>query len=135
MEIEARHRRGSIHAELLGHAVQVGQSEVNTAHRKHTGLEQVDVPIVVTGNLKAESDTLKYRDAAKSEIFSMGIAPGTFPSTAMGGWYSSVCHSPNKARSFSFLVSDIILALRERFEKPFTILNGTDEITNDKVSN
>lgn len=63
-----------------------------------------------------------------------GITPGTFPSTAMGGWYSSVCHSPNKARSFSFFVSDIVLALRERFEKPFTILDRTDEITNDKVS-
>lgn len=61
MEVEACHCRGSIDAELLGYAVQVGQSEVSTAHRQHTGLEQVDIPIVVTGNLKAESDTLKYK--------------------------------------------------------------------------
>lgn len=52
VEVEARDRRSSIDAELLGHAVQVGQPEVDTAHRQHGGLEQVDVPKVVTGNLK-----------------------------------------------------------------------------------
>lgn len=56
MEVEARDRGSSIDGELLGHAVQVGQSEVSTAHRQHTGLKQVDVPVVVTGNLKAESE-------------------------------------------------------------------------------
>lgn len=45
----------------------------------------------------------------------------TFPSTAIGGWYSSVCHSPNRARSLLSFCSDAILALRERLEKPFTI--------------
>lgn len=54
VEVEARDCRSSVDAELLGHAVQVGQSEVNTAHRQHGGLKQVDVPVVVTGNLKAE---------------------------------------------------------------------------------
>lgn len=54
MEVKARDCRSSINAELLGHTVQVGQSEVNTAHRQHGGLKQVDVPVVVTGNLKAE---------------------------------------------------------------------------------
>lgn len=54
MEVEARDCRSGIDAELLGHTVQVGQSEVNTAHRQHGGLKQVDVPVVVTGNLKAE---------------------------------------------------------------------------------
>ncbi|TNN64687.1 hypothetical protein EYF80_025094 [Liparis tanakae] len=39
----------------------------------------------------------------------------------IGGWYSSVCHSPNRARSFSSFCSDATLALRERFEKPLTI--------------
>lgn len=68
MEVEACHRRGSIDAELLGHAVQVGQSEVSTAHRQHTGLKQVDIPIVVTGNLKAESDTLKYKLLTKQRF-------------------------------------------------------------------
>lgn len=68
MEVKACHRRGSIDAELLGHAVQVGQSEVSTAHRQHTGLEQVDVPIVVAGNLKAESDTFKYKLLTKQRF-------------------------------------------------------------------
>lgn len=45
----------------------------------------------------------------------------TFPSTAIGGWYSSVCHSPNRARSLLSFCSDIILDLRERLEKPLTI--------------
>lgn len=54
MEVEARDRRSGVDAELLGHAVQVGQSEVDTAHRQHGGLEQVDVPVVVPGNLEAE---------------------------------------------------------------------------------
>lgn len=54
MEVEARNCRSSIDAELLGHTVQVGQSEVNTTHRQHRGLKQVDVSVVVTGNLKAE---------------------------------------------------------------------------------
>lgn len=54
MEVEACDCRSSIDAELLGHTVKVGQSEVNAAHRQHTGLKQVDVPVVVTGNLKAE---------------------------------------------------------------------------------
>lgn len=58
MEVEARDGRSSIDAELLGHAVQVGQSDVNTAHRKHTGLKQVDVPKVVTGNLKESGEQL-----------------------------------------------------------------------------
>lgn len=54
MEVEARDCRSSINAELFGHTVQVGQSEVNTAHRQHTGLKQVDVSEVVTGNLNAK---------------------------------------------------------------------------------
>lgn len=54
MEVKARDCRSSINAELLGHTMQVGQSEMNTAHRQHGGLKQVDVPVVVTGNLKAE---------------------------------------------------------------------------------
>lgn len=57
VEVKACDCRGSIDAELLGHTVQIGQSEVDTAHRQHGGLEQVDVPVVVTGNLMTASET------------------------------------------------------------------------------
>ncbi len=45
----------------------------------------------------------------------------TLPSMAIGGWYSSVCQTPKRDRSLTFFCSDIILALRERLEKPSTI--------------
>lgn len=56
MEVKACNRGGGVEAQLPGHTVQVGQLEVNTAHRQHTGLKEVDITVVVTGNLK-ETDT------------------------------------------------------------------------------
>ena len=63
MEVEARDGRSGVHVQLPGHAVQVGQPEVDTAHRQHAGLKQVDVTVVVPGNLKgADRDDMHTFD-------------------------------------------------------------------------
>lgn len=49
--VEACDRRGGIQVQLPGHAVQVGQSQVNAAHRDHAGFKKVHVPVIVTGDL------------------------------------------------------------------------------------
>ena len=51
MEVEACDGGRGVHIQLAGHAVQGGQTQVDAAHGQHAGLEQVHVPVLVTGNL------------------------------------------------------------------------------------
>lgn len=137
MEVETCDCRRCVNVQFPGHTVQVGQPDMNTAHRQHTGFKQVDITVVITWDLRKT-----YKNTMTLTLYPVGSYVAhktlfrlifwmwcsiphthihTFPSTAIGGWYSSVCHSPNRARSFSSFSSDVILALRERLEKPFTI--------------
>lgn len=61
MEVKACNCGGGVEVQLPGHAVQVGQLEVNTAHRQHTGLKEVDITVVITGNLKETEKTCKKK--------------------------------------------------------------------------
>lgn len=49
--VESCDCRRSIQVQLPCHAVQVGQPQVNAAHRDHTGFKQVDVTVIITGDL------------------------------------------------------------------------------------
>lgn len=51
VEVEARDRRRRIDVQFPGHPVQVGQLQVDATHGQHAGFEQVDVAVIVTGNL------------------------------------------------------------------------------------
>lgn len=130
VEVKAGDRRRRIDVQFPGHPVQVGQPQVDAAHGQHAGLEQVDVAVIVAGNLtetgrKVAAISSPQTSHHKGERERKKVSRRTLPSTAMGGWYSSVCHSPKRGRSLSSFVSDIILALRERLEKPLTIWKKT----------
>jgi len=52
MVVKACDCRCSVKVEFLGNAVQIGQPDVNTAHRYHAGFKQVDVTVFVTRDLR-----------------------------------------------------------------------------------
>lgn len=52
MEVETCDCRRCINVQFPGHAVQVGQPDMNTAHRQHTGFKQVDITVVITWDLR-----------------------------------------------------------------------------------
>ena len=62
MEVKAGDGRSTVHLQLLGHSVQVGQAQVDTAHWQHAGLEQVHVPIVVTRHLVGQGGKVDGKD-------------------------------------------------------------------------
>lgn len=51
VEVKACDGGRSVHVQFPGHSVQVGQLQVDAAHGQHAGFEQVDVAVIVTGNL------------------------------------------------------------------------------------
>ena len=51
VEVETRDGGRGVHVQFAGHAVQGGQPQVDAAHGQHAGLEQVHVPVLVTGHL------------------------------------------------------------------------------------
>lgn len=101
MEVEASDGLDTVNVQLAGYAVQVGQVQLDTADRHHAGQEEVYVPKFIPGDLQRWGDT-------RSSQLQNGVAwvltplstALTLPSTATGGWYSSVCHLPNRPRSF-----------------------------------
>lgn len=52
--VEACDRRGSVQVQLPGHTVQVGQSQVNAAHRDHAGFKKVHVAVIITWDLSGK---------------------------------------------------------------------------------
>lgn len=92
VEVEARDRRRCINVQFPAHPVQVGQLQVDAAHGQHAGFEQVDVAVIVTGNLTetwrevtviSSSQTSHHEDVETKE--EEKESRRTLPSTAMGG--------------------------------------------------
>lgn len=52
MEIEARNSLGTVDVQLSGHAVQVGQVQLDAADGHHAGQEEVHVAEFVPGDLR-----------------------------------------------------------------------------------
>lgn len=121
MEIKACNSRDTVDVEFTGHTVQIGQVQVDTADRHHAGQEEVHVSELIPGYLGRGHTMTQVGETQAAQPLPLTAAL-TFPSTATGGWYSSVCQRPNRPRSF-WLCSwgSASRALRARLEKPFTI--------------
>lgn len=57
MEIEAGDGLDTVNVQLAGHAVQVGQVELDAANGHHAGQEEVHVPKLIPGDLQREGST------------------------------------------------------------------------------
>ena len=99
MEIEARNSLGTVNVQLSGHAVQVGQVQLDAADRHHAGQEEVHVPKFVPGDLRRVAHRVRLAAEGGGLVPTPLSVALTFPSTATGGWYCSVCHLPNRPRS------------------------------------
>lgn len=51
VEVEACDGGRRVDVQFPGHPVQVWQLQVNAAHGQHAGFEQVDVAVIIAGNL------------------------------------------------------------------------------------
>lgn len=59
MEIEAGDGLDAVDVQLAGHAVQVGQVELDTADGHHAGQEEVHVPELIPGHLRGGAERLQ----------------------------------------------------------------------------
>lgn len=51
MEVEASDGRDTVDVQLAGHALQIGQMQLDAANRHHAGPEEVHVPELIPGHL------------------------------------------------------------------------------------
>lgn len=64
VEVEACNSGRRVDVQFPGHPVQVGQLQVDAAHGQHAGFEQVDIAVIVTGNLR-EKKGLRMSDCVQ----------------------------------------------------------------------